>query len=99
MKRAKFTPIAEADLGDIAYFITRDDPERATSFVEEIIAHCHEVAAQPGVGRDRLELGQGVRSIPHGQYTIFYRIADDGIEVVRVLHGARDIDALFEGAQ
>ncbi len=99
MTRAKFTPIAEADLGDIAYFIARDDPGRAASFVDEIIAHCHEVAVQPGIGRNRLELGQGVRSIPHGQNIIFYRIADDGIEVVRVLHGARDIDALFEGAQ
>lgn len=36
-----------------------------------------------------------LRSHPHGNYVIFYRPIGDGIEIVRVLHGARDIDAAF----
>jgi plasmid stabilization system protein ParE len=31
------------------------------------------------------------------RYVIFYRSATDAIEVVRVLHGARDIENIFEG--
>ncbi len=47
MNRAHFTPIAEADLEDIAYYIALDNPMRAATFVEEIIAHCRRIAARP----------------------------------------------------
>jgi len=30
-------------------------------------------------------------------YIVFYRVADPGVEVVRVLHAARDIDKIFGG--
>ncbi len=93
MKRAKFTSIAEADLSDIAFYIARGNPARAVSFVDEIIAHCHKIANQSGVGRARSELGRGLRSMPHGRYVIFYRITDTGVEIRHVLHGARDIKA------
>jgi len=36
-----------------------------------------------------------LRSLPVGNYLVFYLPLDDGIEVVRVLHGSREIDALF----
>jgi toxin ParE1/3/4 len=36
-----------------------------------------------------------LRSLSVGNYLIFYRPLADGIEIVRVLHGARDIDSLF----
>ncbi|MBC8242204.1 MAG: type II toxin-antitoxin system RelE/ParE family toxin [Alphaproteobacteria bacterium] len=97
MKRAQFTAMAEADLGDIAYFIARDNPERAVTFVDEIIAHCHRIAALPALGRDRVELGRDIRSMPHDRYIIFYRIVEAGIEIVRVLHSARDIGTVFDG--
>jgi toxin ParE1/3/4 len=40
-------------------------------------------------------LSEGLRSFPVGDYLVFYREADQGIEIVRVLHGSRDIAALF----
>jgi len=45
--------------------------------------------------RCRDELAPGLRSLPVGNYVVFYRGREGGIEVIRVLHGARDIDALF----
>jgi toxin ParE1/3/4 len=33
---------------------------------------------------------------PVRDYLVFYRLVDDFVEVVRVLHGARDIEALLE---
>lgn len=42
----------------------------------------------------------GVRSWPirgFSGYLIFYRPTSDGIEVIRVLHGARDLDTILEG--
>lgn len=47
------------------------------------------------MGRARDELAQGVRSFSFGRYIIFYAPSDDGIEVVRVLHPARDVDSTF----
>ncbi|MCC7382255.1 MAG: type II toxin-antitoxin system RelE/ParE family toxin [Deltaproteobacteria bacterium] len=46
-------------------------------------------------GRSREELGPSIHSFPVGDYIIFYRPVKGGIEIARILHGARDIDALF----
>jgi toxin ParE1/3/4 len=45
-----------------------------------------------GANRDRL--GSGLRSFPVGNYLVFYRTVPDGIELVRLLHGARDLSRL-----
>ena len=95
MKRARFTPRTQADLRDIALYIARRNPERADTFVKEIIAHCHGIAPQPGIGRARPDIAPGIRSIPHGNYVIFYVEIDTGVEVAHVLHGARDVKSLF----
>ncbi|HLP91141.1 MAG TPA: type II toxin-antitoxin system RelE/ParE family toxin [Nostocaceae cyanobacterium] len=48
------------------------------------------------MGRSRYELLPGLRSFPVGSYLIFYFPINQSIEVIRVLHGARDIAKLFE---
>lgn len=53
-------------------------------------------ATQPMMGCSRDELAPGVRSLAFGRYVVFYEPLPDGIDVVRVLHGTRDIDANFE---
>jgi len=53
------------------------------------------LAASPNIGRHRDELLSGLRSFPTGNYLIFYIPLEDGIDVVRILNGARDIEALF----
>jgi toxin ParE1/3/4 len=53
------------------------------------------LAKQPGMGEARPELAEGLRCFSVGNYLIFFKPLSDGIEVVRVLSGARDIDALF----
>jgi toxin ParE1/3/4 len=49
------------------------------------------IASGPGMGRKVEELAQNLRSFPMGSYLIFYRPIEDGIELIRVLHSARDI--------
>jgi len=53
------------------------------------------LSRQPGSGRHREELAAGIQSFPFGRYIIFYRAVTGGIEIVRVLHGARDIENNF----
>ncbi len=52
-------------------------------------------ATQPLMGRSRAELAPGIRSFAFGRYVVFFLPLADGIDVVRVLHGSRDIDASF----
>jgi toxin ParE1/3/4 len=48
------------------------------------------------MGRERKDLAPGLRSFPVTKYLIFYYCTEDIIEIVRVIHGARDIEAFFE---
>lgn len=50
----------------------------------------------PESGRKRPDLAPDLRSLPVGNQVIFYRPIPDGIQVIRVLHGARDIPAVFD---
>jgi len=54
------------------------------------------LAAMPEMGRRREELAMHLRSFPVGRYIIFYRSMQEGIEIVRVLHGARDLPPLID---
>ena len=87
---------ARNDLSDIATYIARDNPERAVSFIEELLARIEMVFERPLSFPARGELGAGVRSAIHGRYLIFFRVSERLIEILRVLHGARDIDYLLE---
>jgi toxin ParE1/3/4 len=86
---------ANADLAEIWEFIADDSEARADAFLEAIDKKFATLADNPNIGRARDELKKGVRSFPVGKYVIFYRLAPGGIEIVRVLHAARDVSILF----
>ena len=50
----------------------------------------------PLMGREGGELSPGLRSFPVGRHVIFYRPMANGVEIARVLDGARDLPPLFE---
>jgi len=88
-------PRVLSDLAEIWDYIADDSEVRADAFVATIDAKFQTLAKQPGIGRMRDELATGLRSLPIGRYVIFYLSLADGIEIIRVLHGARDIDTIF----
>ena len=88
-------PQAETDLDDIWWYIAQDNPVAADRFLDEIIEKCRALMQFPKMGISRNEIMPSLRSMPVGNYLIFYLPLDDGIEIVRVLPGMRDIDALF----
>ncbi|MBI4606540.1 MAG: type II toxin-antitoxin system RelE/ParE family toxin [Planctomycetes bacterium] len=69
---------------------------RADRFVGDLGEKLSLLTRFPKIGRSRAELGDGLRSLPVPPFVIFYRPRADAIEVVRVLHGARDIEGIFE---
>ena len=90
-------PRAADDLIEIWDYIADDNVARADAFIDEADAQFRLLLEQPLLGRSREELAPGIRSFPLGRYVIFYEVIADGIAIVRVLHGARDLGPLFEG--
>lgn len=86
---------AESDLMEIWGHIAQDDPLAADRQLDRIDEACKMLAKNPNGGPRREDLARGLRFYPVGNYLIFYTIADDGITVVRVLHGARDYPQEF----
>lgn len=93
--RLEFQPQAERDLEGIGDYIAQDSPRRAISFLHELRAQCRKILKAPQAYRPRPELGEGIRSCAYGNYVIFF--TEDGrlLRIIRVLHGAMDIEAQF----
>ncbi|MFQ6029313.1 MAG: type II toxin-antitoxin system RelE/ParE family toxin [Dehalococcoidia bacterium] len=87
-------PQAAADLEEIRLYISGDNLEAAARLLEQFRDTFRRLAEFPGLGRARPELGSELRSFPLGNYLIFYRPIDNGVDIGRVLHGSRDFEAL-----
>lgn len=89
-------PRAKSDLAEIWDYIADDSEARADTFVDTIDGKFRTLAERPNIGRAREELAEGLRSFPVGRYVIFFRPISNGVEIVRVLHGARDLYSIFQ---
>jgi toxin ParE1/3/4 len=98
MSDFRLSPEAEADLGSIWLYIARESQsiEIATDIVEGIFARFWLLASQPHIGRRRDDFGPELRSFVADGYLLIYEIdRDERVIILRVLHGSRDIGALF----
>src|SRR5262245_20588146 len=86
---------SEQDIYEIAVFIAQDNPDAACQLVDQFDGALKMLAENPLAGRVRDELAARVRSFAVGNYLLFYRPIENGIELVRVFHGARDLRRLF----
>ena len=91
-----FSPVAERDLELIGDYIAADNPRRALSFIAEIRDRCREIALAPEAAPLRDDILPGIRMTVHGNYLIFYRSGNADVRIERILHGARDIEALLK---
>ena len=95
--RYQITDRADADLFEISLYLARQGSiETAERFIDAVHEQFRRLADHPGMGRAREELAPGLRSIPEGKYVIFYRALQEGILIVRVLHGSRDARRIFK---
>ena len=90
------TGAAEADLQSIGDWIATDNPKRALTFVQELRRRCETLIDAPRSYPLVPEFKHlGIRRRVYREYLIFYRITGDTIEVVHVLHGARDYESIL----
>jgi plasmid stabilization system protein ParE len=95
MKRFKLSPEAAQDIREIWAYIAADNIKAARRVRLQILDACQRVARNPGIGHSREDLtDKPVLFWPTGSYLIVYA-ARKPVEIVRVLHGARDIPSLL----
>jgi toxin ParE1/3/4 len=102
MSRVVRRQAARQDLVDIVYhFIRKGTPNSARRFRDQAEATFLRLAGMPGLGarfeHEHPALAE-LRFFPVSRfknYLVFYRPIADGIEVARVLHGARDIHGIL----
>ncbi|MAF09454.1 plasmid stabilization protein [Candidatus Poribacteria bacterium] len=92
-------PKAQLDLDDIWDAISDDDVAAADRLANGFQARFRLLAHFPRLGRSRDDILNGLRCFPHRRYLILYRLIDGGVEVVHVVHGARDIARLFDDGE
>ena len=95
MPRLLKSPQAEIDLENIWLYIAQDSPKNADRFLDLIQEKCELIADFPRLGESCAELIDGLRSFPVGNYLIFYFPLENGVNIVRVMHGSRDMNTQF----
>ena len=91
-----WSPAANDDLEQIWTYIAQEaSAKRADDQVIKIVEICRSLSDWPHSGRARDDITPGVRSIAVAPYVLFYRIGSEAVEIVRVLDGRRDIEAIL----
>ena len=85
------------DLDEVEAYIGADNPERALSFVQELLQKCLFLGENPRAGHGRPDLKAGIRAHPVQGYIILYHVIDGGqTRILRIVHGSRDLKALLK---
>jgi toxin ParE1/3/4 len=89
--RLVFSRPAANDLREIDHWIAHDNPSRAATFVRELRSACRDLLAFPkAYPIDPRYLPIEIHRRPHGRYVIFYRIGQDRLTIIGIVHSARD---------
>lgn len=99
MRRVRLSPGALADLDAIHIYIARHNPAAADDVIRRIQARILALESEPFIGQARPELRPDLRNLVVGNYLVFYLVADDLVEIVRVLHGAQDLPTILGTGQ
>ncbi|MDZ4402190.1 type II toxin-antitoxin system RelE/ParE family toxin [Prosthecobacter sp.] len=98
MAEAIISPEALQDMADIHHYIAMDNPVAADRVVQAFEENAALLAAQPDLGQHKPRLRDlrlwVITEFPN--YLMFYRQREGQIEIVRVLHGAQDLQTILE---
>ena len=94
MTRYVVTELAGGDISEIVSGISEDDPGAARRLGLRLVRTFELLAESPRMGRE-FHPRQGLRRINEGVYAILYRVRETDVQILRVVHGMRDLDALY----
>ena len=96
MRVVKVAATAEQDLQDILEYVSQNNLPAADKLIRDIVRKFAFLRDNPQAGILRSRLMINLRSFVTRNYFIFYLPIENGIEILRVLHSSRDIEAIFE---
>lgn len=94
----RLAPRAELDLDDIWLYVARESGsiDIANRLIDAITDRFVSLAGFPFMGRSReADLGPGYRSLAVGEYVIVYCVENQDVLILRIIHGRRQLEALF----
>lgn len=89
------TNMAEIDMGEISDYISLDNPFAALKWHDNMVSQFELIAEFPHIGVAKSKRRPDLRSFPVKNYMVLYQIKSKTVEIVRILHGARDWKRLF----
>lgn len=95
MRRYIISLPASRDLQAIATYFAVENVEAGERLLRAFNQKCQQLVVFPNIGRQYENLRPGLRGLSLDGYIIFYQIVNDGIEIVRVVSGRRDLKSLF----
>jgi toxin ParE1/3/4 len=97
MKQFVLTPLASRDLNEIWEYLSEDNIEAADRMLAAIEKAMQKLARQPGIGHLREDLAdRRHRFLLVHSYLIVYRTSTKPLQVIRVLHAARDVQTILD---
>ncbi len=95
MRHVLKTASAEADIRSIALWISQDSVSAAIKWIDDLDREFLKIAQTPGIGTDRRDLRPRLRSVPFGNYLVFFKSIRTNVMILRVIHGARDYSRIL----
>jgi len=105
MKPIRITPKADHDIDECCAWTRKDHPAAALRFLDAVELTCRDLSQMPSIGSQRyaeIPLVYGVRMIAvkgFKNYLLFYLEHETSIDIIRVLHGARDIPEALQSEE
>jgi len=95
MAQIRWSLTAENDLRAVEEFIAKDSVLHAISFIDRLIESTEKLSSSPKMGRMVPEFGrEDLREVVFRSYRVVYQMHADSVTILRVVHGARDLQGL-----
>jgi len=97
IKSYRLSDIAESDISEIYdYTVSHHSHNQAILYLQGLEKQFIMLVDQPNIGKNRDEIRKTLKSFVYEKHTMFYRVLDDHIRIVRVLHSSRDMPKLLQ---
>ncbi|MFI5012483.1 MAG: type II toxin-antitoxin system RelE/ParE family toxin [Hyphomicrobiales bacterium] len=91
MSKVRFTHRAREDFLEIWLYIAPRNPQAADRVYDRIEESCQLLRDHPQLGPARPEIAEGARALIIERWIALYRLVEDGVQVVRIIDGVRDL--------
>jgi toxin ParE1/3/4 len=95
--RIRRLPRAIRDVDEIWQWIATEDVAAAERWTRRLVEATDRLVEFPNSGAPRPELAPGARSIVVGRYLVLYRVGHDSVDILRIIHGARELADMLGG--